>query len=154
MYFTIFLEVVAGLGLFLYGMNLMGSGLQRAAGDKLKSIVGLLTKNRFIAVFVGIFVTAIIQSSSATTVMVVGFVNAGIMQLSQAIGVIMGANVGTTVTAQLVSFNLEKVAPVAVGIGIISYCLIKIFSGKIKQVHPLLYVFMLLFIIQFVVLSN
>ena len=63
MYFTIFLEVVAGLGLFLYGMNLMGSGLQRAAGDKLKSIVGLLTKNRFIAVFVGIFVTAIIQSS-------------------------------------------------------------------------------------------
>lgn len=119
MYFTIFLEALAGLGLFLYGMNLMGNGLQKAAGDKMRGIIGLLTRNRFIAVFVGIFVTAVIQSSSATTVMVVGFVNAGIMQLTQAIGVIMGANVGTTVTAQLVSFNLEAIAPVAVGIGMI-----------------------------------
>ena len=144
MYFTIFLEVVAGLGLFLYGMNLMGSGLQRAAGDKLKSIVGLLTKNRFIAVFVGIFVTAIIQSSSATTVMVVGFVNAGIMQLSQAIGVIMGANVGTTVTAQLVSFNLEKVAPVAVGIGIIMQIVKK--GNKSKSYADILIGFGILFV--------
>ncbi len=144
MYFTIFLEVVAGLGLFLYGMNLMGSGLQRAAGEKLKSIIGLLTKNRFIAVFVGIFVTAIIQSSSATTVMVVGFVNAGIMQLSQAIGVIMGANVGTTVTAQLVSFNLEKVAPVAVGIGIIMQIVKK--GNKSKSYADILIGFGILFV--------
>ncbi len=144
MYFTIFLEVVAGLGLFLYGMNLMGSGLQKAAGEKLKSIIGLLTKNRFVAVFVGIFVTGIIQSSSATTVMVVGFVNAGIMQLSQAIGVIMGANVGTTVTAQLVSFNLEKVAPVAVGIGMLM--LIGKKNSKTKDYADILIGFGILFV--------
>lgn len=144
MYFTIFLEVVAGLGLFLYGMNLMGSGLQKAAGEKLKSIIGLLTKNRFIAVFVGIFVTGIIQSSSATTVMVVGFVNAGIMQLSQAIGVIMGANIGTTVTAQLVSFNLEKVAPVAVGIGMLMLIVKK--NAKSKNYADILIGFGILFV--------
>lgn len=144
MYFTIFLEVVAGLGLFLYGMNLMGSGLQKAAGEKLKSIIGLLTKNRFVAVFVGIFVTGIIQSSSATTVMVVGFVNAGIMQLSQAIGVIMGANIGTTVTAQLVSFNLEKVAPVAVGIGMLM--LIGKKNSKTKDYADILIGFGILFV--------
>lgn len=144
MYFTIFLEVVAGLGLFLYGMNLMGSGLQKAAGDKLKSIIGLLTKNRFVSVLVGIFVTAIIQSSSATTVMVVGFVNAGIMQLTQAIGVIMGANVGTTVTAQLVSFNLEQIAPVAVGIGMI--ILITKKNAKSKHYADILIGFGILFV--------
>lgn len=121
MYFSIILSAASGLGLFLYGMNLMGSGLQKATGEKLKSIVGLLTKNRYIAVLVGVFVTAVIQSSSATTVMVIGFVNAGIMSLNQAIGVIMGANVGTTVTAQLVSFNLEAIAPIAVAIGMVAY---------------------------------
>ena len=118
MYIGIVLGLLAGLGLFLYGMNLMGNGLQKAAGDRLKKIIELLTRNRFIAVLVGVFVTGVIQSSSATTVMVVGFVNAGIMQLNQAIGVIMGANIGTTVTAQLVSFDLEAIAPVTVGIEI------------------------------------
>ncbi|MEJ8554132.1 Na/Pi cotransporter family protein [Tepidibacter sp. Z1-5] len=113
--------IIGGLGLFLYGMNLMAAGLQKAAGEKLKKIIEMLTKNRFMAVLVGTFVTAVIQSSSATTVMVVGFVNAGIMQLTQAIGVIMGANIGTTVTAQLVSFELTEIAPVAVGIGMIIY---------------------------------
>ncbi len=125
MYGSIALSAAAGLGLFLYGMTLMGAGLQKAAGDKLKSIVGLLTKNKYIAVLVGIVVTGIIQSSSATTVMVIGFVNAGIMTLNQAIGVIMGANVGTTVTAQLVSFNLEAVAPFAVAIGMVAYVINK-----------------------------
>jgi len=113
--------IVGGLGLFLYGMNLMATGLQKAAGEKLKKIIAMLTSNRFMAVLVGTFVTAVIQSSSATTVMVVGFVNAGIMKLTQAIGVIMGANIGTTVTAQLVSFKLTDIAPVAVGIGMIIY---------------------------------
>ena len=121
MYGSIILSAASGLGLFLYGMTLMGAGLQKAAGEKLKSIVGLLTKNKYIAVLVGIVVTGIIQSSSATTVMVIGFVNAGIMSLNQAIGVIMGANVGTTVTAQLVSFNLEAVAPFAVAIGMVAF---------------------------------
>lgn len=119
MYLSIFLSSAAGLGLFLYGINLMGNGLQKATGERLKSIIGLLTKNRLIAVLVGIIVTGIIQSSSGTTVMVVGFVNAGILSLSQAIGIIMGANVGTTVTAQLISFNLEAYAPFAVAIGMV-----------------------------------
>ncbi len=99
----------------------MGEGLQKSAGDKLKKIIELLTSNVVMGVLVGTVVTGIIQSSSATTVMVVGFVNAGIMNLSQAIGVIMGANIGTTVTAQLVSFNLEGIAPIALGIGILFY---------------------------------
>ncbi|MGB4198072.1 MAG: Na/Pi symporter, partial [Tepidanaerobacteraceae bacterium] len=99
-----------GLGLFIYGMRIMGEGLEGAAGDRLKSLLELLTRNRFLGVIVGALVTAIIQSSSATTVMVVGLVNAGIMDLSQAIGVIMGANIGTTVTAQLIAFKLTKLA--------------------------------------------
>src|SRR5690554_4111830 len=93
------LEVIfvfaGGLGMFLYGMNMMGDGLQKSAGNKLKRLLGYLTNNRFMAVIVGALVTAIIQSSSATTVMMVGFVNAGIMNLVQATGVIMGANIGT-----------------------------------------------------------
>ncbi len=99
---SIAINLIGGLGLFLYGMNLMGDGLQKYAGSKLKRIIELLTSNVLMGVLVGAVVTGIIQSSSATTVMVVGFVNAGIMSLSQAIGVIMGANVGTTITAQLV----------------------------------------------------
>lgn len=136
--------VLGGLGLFLYGMNLMGSGLQKSAGSKLKQIIELLTSNKYMGVLVGTFVTAIIQSSSATTVMVVGFVNAGIMQLSQAIGVIMGANVGTTITAQLVSFKLTDFAPVAVGIGMIIY----LFNSKEKnkQMAEILIGFGILFI--------
>lgn len=144
MYIGIAIGLIAGLGLFLYGMNLMGNGLQKAAGERLKKIIGLLTSNRFIAVLVGIFVTGVIQSSSATTVMVVGFVNAGIMQLSQAIGVIMGANVGTTVTAQLVSFDLEAYAPVAVGIGVIIHMVSK--SEKAKSYAEILIGFGILFV--------
>jgi phosphate:Na+ symporter len=116
---NIAISLIGGLGLFLYGMHLMGEGLQKSAGNKLKKIIEMLTSNVFMGVLVGSVVTAIIQSSSATTVMVVGFVNAGIMSLTQAIGVIMGANVGTTVTAQLVSFKLEGIAPIALGIGIV-----------------------------------
>lgn len=136
--------VLGGLGLFLYGMKLMGSGLQKSAGDKLKKIIEMLTSNRFMGVLVGTFVTAVIQSSSATTVMVVGFVNAGIMNLTQAIGIIMGANVGTTVTAQLVSFNLTEFAPVAVGIGMVIY----LFSSnpKSKNFAEILIGFGILFI--------
>lgn len=103
------LEVIfvfaGGLGMFLYGMNMMGDGLQKSAGNKMKRLLGYLTNNRLMAVLVGLVVTGIIQSSSATTVMVVGFVNAGIMNLIQATGVIMGANIGTIVTAWLVSMS-------------------------------------------------
>lgn len=137
------ISLLGGLGLFLYGMNLMAEGLQKSAGDKLKKIVEKLTSNTVMGVLVGTVVTAIIQSSSAATVMVVGFVNAGIMSLSQAIGVIMGANIGTTVTAQLVSFKLEAIAPVALGIGIILYLFSK--KEKTKELATILLGFGILF---------
>ncbi|MDU5651507.1 MAG: Na/Pi cotransporter family protein, partial [Clostridium perfringens] len=113
------IQVAGGLGLFLFGMKLMGEGLENAAGDKLKSILEKVTKNPISAVLVGAFVTMVIQSSSATTVMVVGFVNAGLMNLAQAAGVIMGANVGTTITAQLVAFKLDEIAPLFVIVGVV-----------------------------------
>ncbi|WZL73260.1 Na/Pi cotransporter family protein [Clostridiaceae bacterium 35-E11] len=112
------LGLIGGLGLFLYGMRIMGEGLEKAAGNKLKKLIEILTNNRVMGVIVGTIVTAIIQSSSATTVMVVGFVNAGIMKLTQAVGVIMGANIGTTVTAQIISFKITDYAPLSVGIGV------------------------------------
>lgn len=111
------IKVAGGLGLFLYGMKIMGDGLENAAGDKLKSILEKVTSNPLLAVVIGAFVTMIVQSSSATTVMVVGFVNAGVMNLYQAAGVIMGANIGTTITAQLVAFKLDQIAPLFVAIG-------------------------------------
>lgn len=110
-------ELLGGLGLFIYGMKLMGDGLENAAGDSLKNILEKVTSNKLMGVLIGAIVTAIIQSSSATTVMVVGFVNAGLMNLSQALGVIMGANIGTTITAQLVAFKLDDIAPLFVFIG-------------------------------------
>ncbi len=137
------ITLLGGLGMFLYGMTVMGEGLQKAAGSKLKKIIEMLTSNVVMGVLVGTVVTGIIQSSSATTVMVVGFVNAGIMSLSQAIGVIMGANIGTTVTAQLVSFSLEDIAPIALGIGIIFYMFTS--KEKTKQVAEILIGFGLLF---------
>ena len=97
------LSLVGSLGLFLYGMKIMSEGLQKFAGDRLRNILAAMTKNRVMGVFTGILITALIQSSSATTVMVVSFVNAGLMTLAQSIGVIMGANVGTTVTAWVIS---------------------------------------------------
>ncbi|MDO5707555.1 MAG: Na/Pi cotransporter family protein [Andreesenia angusta] len=136
--------VIGGLGLFLYGMNLMGSALQRSAGSKLKKLVEILTKNRFIGVLVGVIVTMVIQSSSATTVMVVGFVNAGIMTLKQAIGVIMGANLGTTVTAQLIAFDLAGIAPLAVGLGVVLSLASK--KSKMKDISEIIIGFGVLFI--------
>ena len=116
-----------GLGMFLYGMHIMAEGMQKAAGNKMKDFLGMLTGNRFLAVGIGALITAIIQSSGATTVMVVGFVSAGLMTLSQAVGVIMGANIGTTITAWIVSLsqlgdsvkalNPQFYAPLLIGIG-------------------------------------
>jgi len=116
-------SLLGGLGLFVYGMKLMGDGLQKAAGEKLKRLLEILTSNKFFAVLVGAGVTAIIQSSSATTVMTVGFVNAGLMNLFQAAGVIMGANIGTTMTAQLIAFKLTDIAPfiLAIGAGLVLF---------------------------------
>lgn len=127
---TVLLGLAGGLGLFLFGMNLMSEGIEKAAGAKLRSILELFTKNKFMGMIVGILFTGIIQSSSACTVMVVSFVNSGLMNLYQAAGVIFGANIGTTVTSQLVSFNLSKVAPLFVLIGVIMVNFIKNETAK------------------------
>ena len=120
--------LLGGLALFLYGMKIMGDGLELVAGSKLQGILEKLTTNKFLGMLVGVIVTAVIQSSSATTVMVVGFVNAGLMNLSQAIGVIMGANIGTTVTGQLIALDIGLIAPVIAFIGLI----LILFSKKQK----------------------
>ena len=109
--------LLGGLGLFLFGMKIMSEGLQKIAGSRMRKILAALTNNRIVGTLVGIAVTAMIQSSSATTVMVVGFVNAGLMSLVQSIGIILGANIGTTVTAQLIAFKITKYALPAIGIG-------------------------------------
>ncbi len=119
-------SVIGGLGLFIYGIHLMGEGLQNAAGDRLRRLLKALTKNTFSGTLLGAGITAIIQSSSATTVMVVGFVNAGLMSLAQAIGVIFGANIGTTITAQIIAFKLTAIALPAIAIGACLY----LFSPK------------------------
>ena len=114
-----FIELLGGLALFLYGMAMMSKGLELAAGDKLRVIIEKMTSNFFKAILVGIIVTGIIQSSSATTVMVVGFVNAGLMNIYQAVGIIMGANIGTTITGQLVALNISAIAPIIAFIGFV-----------------------------------
>lgn len=133
--FEIFTGIFGGLGLFLYGMKLMSDGLENIAGEKLKSILEKITSNKIMGVLVGTIVTAIIQSSSAITVMVVSFVNAGLMTLGQATGVILGSNIGTTITAQMVSLNLEVIAPIFIGIGAIV-----IVVTKNKKVKDLAYI--------------
>lgn len=126
-----FLLFAGGIGLFLFGIKFMGDGLELAAGSKLKKLLEVLTSNRFLAVLVGFVVTAVIQSSSATTVMVIGFVNAGLMNLAQAVGVIMGANIGTTVTSVLIALDLTDIAPLAIFIGVI----LMIFFKKKMTTH-------------------
>lgn len=111
------ITLMGGLGLFLFGMNFMSQGLQKAAGAKLRGILEVMTKNKLIAVLFGALFTAVIQSSGATTVMVVSFVNSGLMALSQSVGIIFGANIGTTITSQLVAFDLTAIAPVILFLG-------------------------------------
>ena len=114
-----------GLALFLYGMNIMSEGLEIAAGDRLKSILEKLTSNRVLGMLVGSGITAVIQSSSATTVMVVGFVNSGLMTLRQAVGVIMGANIGTTVTGLLIALDVGLIAPLLAFVGVVLMTMVK-----------------------------
>ena len=144
MWLNIILGSISGLGLFLFGMKMMADGLQKVAGNRLKSIVKSLTKNKLIGVCVGTVVTMIIQSSSATSVMVVGFVNAGIMNLTQATSIIFGANIGTTITGQMVSFNLATWAPVSIGIGFLLSVASK--SSKVREIAEILIGFGLLFV--------
>lgn len=138
------LGLIGGLGLFIYGMTLMSDSLEKAAGAKLRGILELFTKNRYVGIIVGVVFTAIIQSSSAATVMVVSFVNAGLMTLYQAIGVIYGANIGTTVTSQLVSFNLSQYAPVFIMAGVLMLMIFK--NPTVKKAGEVVIGFGILFL--------
>lgn len=120
-----FMELIGGLALFLYGMQMMNSGLEAVAGSKMKQILERLTTNRYLGVLVGAAVTAVVQSSSAVTVMVVGFVNSGMMTLRQAVGVIMGANIGTTITGQLIALDIGALAPLITFVGVIVIVFLK-----------------------------
>lgn len=140
-----------GLGLFIYGMDRLADGLQKTAGNRMKSILGALTNNRFMGVLTGAGVTAIVQSSSATTVMIVGFVNAGIMTLMQAMGVIMGANIGTTITSWIVSsaewlkfLKPSTIAPLAIGVGV--FMMVGSKKKNIKQIGEIIAGFGILFL--------
>ena len=138
------IQLIGGLGLFLYGMKLMGEGLENAAGENLKNILEKVTSNKFMGVIVGAIVTAIIQSSSATSVMVVSFVNAGLMNLSQTVGVTMGANIGTTITAQMVTLDFEAIVPLFIGIGAIMLLTVK--KKKTKDIAAIILGFGVLFL--------
>lgn len=122
---TDILSLLGGLALFLYGMQMMSTGLEAAAGNKMKSILEKLTSNRIKGVLVGAVITAVIQSSSATTVMVVGFVNSGLMTLNQAVWVIMGANIGTTITGQLIALDIGAIAPIFAIAGVAAMMFVK-----------------------------
>lgn len=141
---NIIIGLLGGLGLFLYGMKLMGDGLENIAGDKMKVFFEKITSNPAKGVLTGAIVTAIIQSSSATTVMVVGFVNAGLMNLYQAAGVIMGANIGTTITTQIISFKLDGIIPMFIALGVAMFLFAK--KEKLKEIGHITLGFGILFL--------
>lgn len=136
MSFTYVMGLLGGLALFLYGMQMMSTGLEVAAGNKMRVILEKLTANRFVGVLVGAVITAIIQSSSATTVMVIGFVNSGMMTLNQAIWIIMGANIGTTITGQLIALDVSEIAPLVAFLGVVAIVFLK--NEKVKHVGEIL----------------
>lgn len=140
---AILLSLAGGLSLFLFGMHVMGVGIEKAAGAKMRSILEFFTTNRFTGMLVGLFFTAVIQSSSACSALVVAFVNSGLMNLNQAVGVILGANIGTTVTSQLVSFNLSEYAPAIALVGVV--CLLFLKKPLVKKIGEVLIGFGLLF---------
>ena len=142
-----FLKLLGSLALFLYGMKIMSEGLQKFAGDRLRTILTAMTTNRVTGVLTGILITALVQSSSATTVMVVSFVNAGLLTLSQSIGVIMGANVGTTVTAWIISVFGFKIDVAAMALPLLAFGVPLLFSQKStrKSVGEFIFGFSFLF---------
>ena len=135
--FKIIYTVLGGLGIFFYGMKTMSDALQQAASDVIKKVINSLTSNRILAVVVGIIVTMIVQSSSFTTVMVVGFVNAGLMQLTQAIGVIFGSNIGTTITGWIISIKVGKYGLLLIGLGIFPVLFSK--NNKVQNIGKVLF---------------
>lgn len=143
--FQMIATLLGGLAVFIYGMNLMSDGLQKAAGDKMRNILAMLTANPVLGVIAGALVTAVLQSSSATTVMVIGFVTAGLMKLPQAISVILGANIGTTITAQLIAFNIGDYAWIFVFVGFVMYFFFKKKEMAVK-IGQIMFGFGLLFV--------
>lgn len=137
-------KLLGGVGMFLYGMSIMSDGLKAVAGDNMRIILEKTTKNRILGTLVGLLVTALIQSSSATTVMVIGFVSAGMMTLLQAIGVIMGANIGTTITAQIVALDLGSIAPIILFIGVVMVTFIN--KPLVRNIGKIILGFGLLFV--------
>lgn len=137
------LMALGGLGMFLYGMTMMGDGLERVAGSKLKALFEKITKNKLVGVLIGALFTAIIQSSSATTVMVVGFVNAGLMTLYQAVPIILGANIGTTITAFIIAIDIMEYAPLLIVAGVVLSMMKK---KKLTQLAPIVFGFGILFV--------
>ena len=119
-WFALALGLFGGLALFLYGLDQLSEGLKQAAGDKLKTLLTRLTSNRFLGLLTGAVVTGILNSSSVTTVLVVGFVTAGVMSLTQSVAIIMGANIGSTMTAQILAFNISAYTLLAVAVGVSS----------------------------------
>lgn len=144
MSFGTILTMAGGLGLFLFGMELMSDSIEKVAGARLRRILEIFTTNRFMGMIVGIIFTGIIQSSSACTVMVVSFVNSGLMNLYQAAGVILGANIGTTITSQLVSFNLSKIGPLILLVGVVVMMFTK--KEKVRKVAEVVVGFGILFV--------
>lgn len=142
--FTTLGGLLGGLAVFIFGMNLMSEGLQKAAGERMRQILSVLTKNPIIGVLAGALVTAVLQSSSATTVMVIGFVSAGLMSLPQAISVILGANIGTTMTAQIIAFKIDDLIWPLVFIGFVLYFFPK--KEQVKNVGQTIFAFGLLFV--------
>ncbi|MCD8362450.1 MAG: Na/Pi cotransporter family protein [Lachnospiraceae bacterium] len=136
--------LLGGLAIFIYGMNLMSECLQKAAGEKMKSILGMLTRNRVMGVLAGALVTAVLQSSSATTVMAIGFVSAGLMTLPQAISIIFGANIGTTITAQIIAFKITDYIEVFIFVGFIISFVCK--NERVKNIGRTIFAFGLLFL--------
>ena len=135
---------MGGLAVFIFGMNMMSDCLQKAAGERMKSILALLTKNPILGVIAGALTTAVLQSSSATTVMAIGFVSAGLMSLPQAISIIMGANIGTTMTAQIIAFKLSDYIYIIIFIGFIISFVVK--SEKARNIGQTIFAFGLLFL--------
>ena len=140
---TNIIELLGGLGAFLFGMKYMGDGLELAAGSKMKDLLEKLTRNRILGFLLGVFVTVVIQSSSATTVMVMGFINAGIMDLAQATGVIFGANIGTTITSVLIALDVSGIAPFCICVG--AFMMLYSKKAKVKHIGQVILGFGLLF---------
>lgn len=140
---TNLIELLGGLGAFLFGMKYMGDGLELAAGSKMKDLLEKLTRNRILGFLLGVFVTVVIQSSSATTVMVMGFINAGIMDLAQATGVIFGANIGTTITSVLIALDVSGIAPFCICVG--AFMMLYSQKARVKHVGQVILGFGLLF---------